>query len=571
VKATADATQTLDDLEIFQPDAVILISGGADGFDAFLHEHARVRQQLAGLLAHALAPVAANSRALVISGGTRAGIMAMVGNALATHGAGATLLGVAPSERVSYPGAPDPVGERAPLDPNHGYFVLVEGERWGDETTMMFSLADAAIHRSLSQQAGPERSGVLRRGHAPIVVLVANGGSVSEDELVHAVRRGWPIVLIEGTGGLADMLVEARSRKTETYEDPRISELVTEGTLHVVSVDDKPAKLHRCLTELLDPERREDLLIHAWSTFARFDQQAIRYQREFKRLQMSIAIVGIITVFVAVFVAVEPSFVNVKGTVFVAAALPITLSVLMSASSRFKLGSKWVSMRGAAEAIKREIFLFRTCSGDYSDAACVESTRTARLASRLAGISRKVMATVVNEAALPPYTGPIPPPYHNSEELDDGLRDLDVNQYITFRLGDQLKYFASKTQSLELQLRRLSWLIYAIGGVGTLLAALGKVPWIALTTALAAAVTSHLEYQQTEYSLIKYNQASSDLESIRSWWQGLTPTEHSDPSNVSLLVSQTERILEHEFSGWVQQMQEKLEVLQAAKRGEARG
>jgi hypothetical protein len=566
VEATADAKQVLEELGIFQPDAVILICGGASGFDAFLHDHPAIQLQLGGLLAHALAPIAGSSRALVLSGGTQAGIMAMIGKAIAAHGEGATLLGVAPSKRVSYPGAPHSGGDRTPLDPNHDCFVLVEGERWGDETTMMFALADAALERSLSKQAAPERSGVLRRGHTPVVALMANGGAVTESELAHAVRRRWPIVLFEGTGGLADALVEARGHKSAPSPEPKIAELVADGEFHVVSLNEKPAVVRTRLTELLDPEGREELLIHAWSTFARFDQQAIRYQSDFKRLQVSIAIVGIITVLVAVII--EPTATNEPNVA--ALALPIILSVLMTVSSRFKLGSKWVSMRGAAEAIKREIFLFRTSSGDYSAAACVESSRDGRLASRLAAITRKVMATAVNEAALPPYTGPIPPPYHDSDALDDGISDLDVNQYITFRLGDQLKYFAGKTQALEQQLRRLWWLIYAIGGLGTLLAAQGDARWIALTTAVAAAVTGYLEYQQIEYTLIKYNQARSDLESIRSWWQGLTSAEHSDPRNVGLLVTQTERVLEHEFSGWVQQMQDKLEALQAANRSDGK-
>ena len=29
------------------------------------------------------------------------------------------------------------------LDPNHSHFVLVEGDRWGDETTKLFEIATA--------------------------------------------------------------------------------------------------------------------------------------------------------------------------------------------------------------------------------------------------------------------------------------------------------------------------------------------------------------------------------------------------------------------------------------------
>jgi hypothetical protein len=37
----------------------------------------------------------------------------------------------------------DEENDKVHLDPNHSHFVLVEGDRWGDETTKLFEIATA--------------------------------------------------------------------------------------------------------------------------------------------------------------------------------------------------------------------------------------------------------------------------------------------------------------------------------------------------------------------------------------------------------------------------------------------
>lgn len=562
VQPRTDGRPILEALRIPQPGAVVVVCDGAASLDDFERAHPDVRAQLSRLVTGALAQVAVSSRAMVLTGGVDAGVAAKLGRALATLGAGATTLGVARASEVHSPGEPAPDGPRTPLEPNHDHFVLVEGERPGDEAAVLASLAAAAVARASDD----------RRGHPPVVVVLIHGDDESAELLLHAARRRWPIVVVKGTGGLADTLAAALARAAAPPDDPRLIELLAGGTFHVVATADDPATVRHRLAELLDPDAREELLLHAWSTFARFDGQAIRHQREFRRLQLAISLVGLFAVLVAVSMAYpRPTWISVDLAElgnellrYIALTLPIALSVMMAASSRFKLGSKWVLMRGAAEAIKREIFLFRACSGDYAEARCRETPRTARFATRLAGISRRVMATTVNEAAMPAYTGPIPPRGADAGGRDDGLADLDAHRYLELRLVDQLDYFSAKTATLERQLRRLSWAIYAIGGLGTLLAALDGQPLIALTTATAAAIANYLEWQQTEYSLVKYNQARADLENLRNWWQALTPAQHADPAHASLLVAQTEHVLDLERTGWIQQMQDLLTLRQPA-------
>ena len=70
-----------------------------------------------------------------------------------------------------------------------------------------------------------------------------------------------------------------------------------------------------------------------------------------------------------------------------------------------------------------------------------------------------------------------------------------------------------------------------------------------------------MSYNQSESTLTKYNQTSTDLENINLWWNALSPNEQSDPHNIESLVEHTEKVLQSELDGWVQQMQNALSAL----------
>jgi SMODS and SLOG-associating 2TM effector domain 1 len=125
-----------------------------------------------------------------------------------------------------------------------------------------------------------------------------------------------------------------------------------------------------------------------------------------------------------------------------------------------------------------------------------------------------LMQTDMNLAALDEFTGPIPP-QGAAAQGDDGMSPLTPRRYITVRVDDQLDFYRSKVRQLDRTLRRLRWAILAFGGLGTFLAAVGLELWIALTTALVGAFTTYLEAEQVENSLMLYNQAATDLSTIR--------------------------------------------------------
>ncbi len=191
--ARTPAASILKGLDIGQPKALIMLVGGAADLDESLKP--RIVQLFRRGIAHAVA----DTNALIIDGGTQAGVMAMMGQGVADIGRNSILLGVVPAGKVTYPGGPSQecIKAGAPLDPNHSHFVLVESNEWGGETETMYELAD-----ELSKKI-------------PVLTVLVNGGEGAKHEVLQSMRHGWVIIVIEGTGRLADEITIAIREKTE--------------------------------------------------------------------------------------------------------------------------------------------------------------------------------------------------------------------------------------------------------------------------------------------------------------------------------------------------------------------
>jgi hypothetical protein len=59
--------------------------------------------------------------------------------------------------------------------------------------------------------------------------------------------------------------------------------------------------------------------------------------------------------------------------------------------------------------------------------------------------------------------------------------------------------------------------------------------WVALTITLIGVLTTFLEYRQIENTLMKYNQAPTNLDNIKAWWMALSPGEQKKPDNFDKL------------------------------------
>jgi hypothetical protein len=376
-----------------------------------------------------------------------------------------------------------------------------------------------------------------------------------------------PLIVIDGSGNFADDIAAA-CRANDTPDDPVLAEIVADGNIHIHSINSSVKSMERIIIRQLDDDK---VLMQAWETFADYDYNANLQQHKFNRIQLAILLIGVIgTALVVIQQAFAPRDSNhellnssqlwnarAMGWFIVRHLLiitPILLTVLITAATRFKQGSKWLLLRASAESIKREIFRYRTGAMYY------KQSPEHQLAKKVEEITLRTMRTEVNISALKPYNKEkgFPPYMFAAEGGDDGFSHLSPDRYVEVRLGDQLSYFKKRTVSLDLQLKVLYWATFIIGGIGTYLAAVDMQVWIALTTSTVAAFGAYLGYRQTENTLMKYNQAATDLANVRGWWNALTSEEQAKQVNIDSLVEHTELVLQSELDGWVQQMQNAL-------------
>jgi hypothetical protein len=550
----------LDALQIPSPKNLILLSGGAGKMDNT--QNARLMQ----LFNRGIAQVASETQALLLGGGTQSGVMAMLGEGVAARGHKTPILGVSPYGKVTYPEKTDAVTDTdsAPLEPNHSHFVLVETDchshdGWGCETSLMYRLAEVYTKT------------------LPALTLLVNGGAICKQEILHSVRLGIPILIVQGSGRFADELATCKLNPPDFIEDPVLAEIIDEGELYLFPLEGSLNEFERLVYRLL---RGDNTLKSAWEQFAVYDLNAKRHQKHFEWIQSSILFAGVLGTFLALVQTtwtqglsrpeIDNSTVsNILRNMIM--LVPIIVTALLAAANRFNAGNKWILLRGCAESLKSEIFRYRAQAEIYSKAQTIEINREMKLAEKMQNFNTQLMQTEVNLSALKAYHGVLPPQYSTSAQ-DKGFLSLNPERYLQVRLEDQLSFYISKTGKLERKLHHMQWAIYIIGGIGTLLAAINFEIWVALSTSITAAFGTYLQYQRIEDKLMKYNQAAIGLVNVRSWWVALPPAQQAQQKNIDALVCNTEGILRSEFSSWVQEMQETMSELkkqQTSKQEEA--
>lgn len=181
-------------LGLVPPRPVLVLVGGAAGLALEQETASPLRD-----LFHTLARAAEAVGAVVVDGGTDAGVMALMGQARTETDSDFPLLGVAAEGTVvipnlssqlpgSGPGSMSTLSERAPLEPHHTHFLLIPGDRWGDEVPWIAGVA------------------TLLAGGAPSATVLVNGGEIARQDVAHSLAAGRPVVVVAGTGRLADEL-----------------------------------------------------------------------------------------------------------------------------------------------------------------------------------------------------------------------------------------------------------------------------------------------------------------------------------------------------------------------------
>jgi SLOG in TRPM, prokaryote len=176
------ATADFESINLSGHRPVLVVIGGASQLSDDIFS------QIQGFFGQVLAPIAERLQAVVVDGGTDAGVMRLMGQARAQIGGTFPLVGVAPRGLVMLPGESALTGQHTALEPHHTHFILVPGAAWGDE-----SMALAQVATGLA--AG-----------SPTIAVMLNGGAITWLDAANNVGEGRSLVVINGTGRAADEL-----------------------------------------------------------------------------------------------------------------------------------------------------------------------------------------------------------------------------------------------------------------------------------------------------------------------------------------------------------------------------
>jgi hypothetical protein len=594
IREVRKPAEILKDLDITESQAAIIVAGSTQSFSTPL------KNRLTDLLSRGVAQAALDCAAILIDEGLKTGVSEILGQGVADRGRKTKLVGVPPRKDITNPD--EPVGmDSQELDPNHTHFIINGQDQPNWQAKTMCDLATAASQNKrwiLTVLVGGESEGTAM------------------DLVLETVRREWPLVVIEGSGPLANEIAKRKKaalnmekqsskfwrwinpfwiyRRLRPLQDtnPRLYEIISDGKIMLVGKKFEAIQLRNLIKGIFQPSR-EKIVWTAWQRFADYDQNSIRHRNAWHRLRKTPLYLGVLSTLLVLIHSTTDlnpqgliegdqnllwanwytgrmgalgGFINTRSLLdlilrFIIILLPIVVSGFLAVETRLKLGSKYLVLRGAAETVKRGIYSYRTLKGRVTDPKAVGSLPYSEkgLATHLGNVSKMLTDSDVNEAAFIPYGGPIPPNMFGAEEYDDGFTELDPETYVRVRIGDQLKFYTLKTNRYERDMRNLQYLMLIFGGLGSFLAAIGAQYWLPLTAAIVSAATAYLEYQQLEQLLTKYNLTKSSLESIQAEWQALSPAERQEPERVQSLVRNVEAILESENQGWVQYIKQSQE------------
>jgi hypothetical protein len=178
--------------------------------------------------------LAADAGIGLVTGGTDAGVFHLLGLALAAAPLRPpVVVGVAPDDLVAGSGGV-PEHSRVPVDATLDVLVRVPGHAWGDETEALSRLVGGLS------------------GDRPSALLLVGGGDASRAEVVEHLARGRAVIVLSGSGRLADTLGD------EVSPPDDLPALLAAGDVRTVSLD-RPETVRRHLARVLVRRTRRPL------------------------------------------------------------------------------------------------------------------------------------------------------------------------------------------------------------------------------------------------------------------------------------------------------------------------
>ena len=554
----------LDHLHVPRGRPVLVVVGwAADGIDTDVADAVDL------LLRTSILPLCETSGVVVVSGGTKTGVMAALGSAATEVAPSVVLLGVAPHSLLTDVAGDDKEPGQFPAEPRH-QMLRTPGKAWGDEGAVLIKVAE-----------------VISQGW-PVLMLALGGGAGTAGEIALAARRRWPVLLGTGVPGSSEraaaalrspvLSTPAGARKRPRLKAPR-SERMRRGSLQASRSqwqDLQSAAAAGCLAAAYLGDRAaisralqwqlssEGLLKDSWLRFSSCDVLANKRKRPTGGLVLAVLVLATLTVIAGLVAAwlitsqqPRPGSDVTNSDIWkgLATGLPLLAGVLLGVISRRGSTGDWVDLRAAAEAMLREIYRFRALADPYN---APSPPAAESLAARFTAIDEKAggrTTAVPGAGRYRPQSWPPEQLLRRIPVVDSLVGPLTGEVYDRARVSDQLAHYEDRVKSFDREGTALAVALLAVAAAAAFLLAISwrwKPPGVyaAGAAAVAAALASWNVYRQRDAGAKTMLLTSVGVRTARARWLALPPGERERPESVQLLVEEVESALAAEGSDW---------------------
>jgi len=181
--------------QLERPKALFSVTGGAPDF--------KMLSKLEQVFSRGLVQAAHTATAWIVTGGTSTGVNQFVGDAVRRLDSDVTCIGVATYLKINHheilnggsvdysPKKPND-NNGASLNPDHTHFVLVESgvNDWWEELQFRSDLEEF----------------VSNEWQVPLVLITVNGGPGTLQTVAEGARKGFPIIIVDGSGRACDAM-----------------------------------------------------------------------------------------------------------------------------------------------------------------------------------------------------------------------------------------------------------------------------------------------------------------------------------------------------------------------------
>jgi hypothetical protein len=411
----------------------------------------------------------------------------------------------------------------------------------------------------------------------PVIAILAGGGQSARKELLRVVDQNWPLIVMEGSGQLANNVALTHKIFSTAESDKALDALqklrqLDQGTgvsdaLMTEIIGKAGARANIKLFPREGSQVEFEQLIHrslpsgkviekAWRLFATLDAKASKSHKIYSRLQTVFIVLGCLGVIVALaspalkalgYDITSVASDRVLGFVFSFLMALVATTYLLN--NLWQLGSGATRISHAAETIKSEISQYRSQAGKYSALRAAQESPELEFEAMINTflVRFKGLSDLVDTNSQAPHLKPDDSSFIKKLALglDNGFSPLTPEQYVSTRLEDQLAYQRARLRKFIRQRGLTNILIVLLttaGGVLSITLSGGAVLGAMMMT-LALAMAALMGIRQVEKKAQIAGILERSLSDILVWWKSLTNEEKSEQKNIDTMVNDTENAL----------------------------